>query len=77
MREERSSPSVEVGCAVCHRTFELSVRNELRHRRRGVPHLCQWCRLPGTRPSRKADEKLKAWWLERFSLDELRSWPPI
>jgi hypothetical protein len=69
-----ASSAVAVTCQECGAPFMLSVRNEQRHRREGRPHRCRECRFV-TRVTPAAIEAAKAWWLERYSVDELRSWP--
>jgi DNA-directed RNA polymerase subunit RPC12/RpoP len=68
---------VEVICSDCGVEFELHRRNEFEHRRRGLPHRCRRCRHPQSSPSPAAVARARAWWLERYSLAELRSWPPL
>ena len=71
----RLTPSETVSCSECGVEFELAQRNLRRHRRLGTPHRCRACRLPGTSPSAAQIEEAKVWWLSRYTLDELRSWP--
>jgi hypothetical protein len=66
-----------VECAVCAGDFELSARNAREHRRLGTPDVCPTCRHPPKPPDPKRLEAMRAWWLSRFSLEELQSWPPI
>src|SRR5713226_3273357 len=72
----RSAPVVTVRCAGCGVSFDLSARNEFEHRRHGMPHRCPYCRR-GASPSAAMVVKMRGWWLERYSLGELRSWPPL
>jgi hypothetical protein len=72
----RSAPVVTVRCAGCGISFDLSVRNELEHRRHGLPHRCRCCRM-GASPSAAMVARMRGWWLQRYSLGELRSWPPL
>ena len=72
MRAYRASQdAVDVDCGVGH-TFALSKRNE------ATPHVCVACRCPASvsGPSAAAIARAKRWWLSRYSLYELRRWPP-
>jgi len=73
----RTTPSRTVTCAGCGDWFELSARVEYEHRRSGVPHLCRRCRGIHSGPKASMVEAAKAWWLSRYTLDELRTWPPL
>ena len=55
----------------------MTRRTVLEHRRRGLPSLCHWCRRPDTGAGQAAIEAAKAWWLKRYPLAELQSWPPL
>ena len=66
-----------VSCADCGDPFELSRRTVLEHRRRGLPDLCHPCKHPDTGPGLAAVEAAKGWWLARYPLAELRSWPQL
>ena len=72
----RSTPSTKVICSQCGDGFELSRRNELEHLRHGVLIRCYECKHPRT-PSPAVLAAMKTWWLSRFSLDELKGWPPL
>jgi hypothetical protein len=67
-----------VECARCGSVFELSGSNVRKARRLGRPLVCGGCRHPA-RPEEDARrlEAMKRWWLARYSLDELRSWPAL
>ena len=67
---------VLVKCA-CGARFELSARVAREHRRHGLPNVCWVCRHPPRPPDPKRLEAMRQWWLDRFTLDELRSWPPL
>jgi hypothetical protein len=77
LRTRRAEPSVDVDCEQCGATFRLAKRNLRRHREQNIPHRCLACRHPASvnGPSAAAVAKARKWWLARFSLDELRSWP--
>lgn len=59
-----------VVCEGCGAAFELSARNVRANRQAGKPLRCRRCR--GTSETRTATEADKRWWLERFTLDEIR-----
>jgi hypothetical protein len=42
-----------------------------------MAHVCRACRYPGEGPSEEAIAEAKMWWLSRYSLSELASWPPL
>lgn len=67
---------VFVICNHCGDGFDLNVRQVYEHRRQALPHLCRTCRGSG-RPTRAEIAQAKRWWLQRFELAELRSWPPL
>jgi hypothetical protein len=69
--------SETVVCRDCGDRFELTERTVLEHRRRGIPHLCHDCKHPDTGAGLAAVEAAKQWWLARYPLAELRSWPPV
>jgi hypothetical protein len=73
----RAEPSVLVQCGECADYFELSRRNVREHERRGVPHKCARCRGVNPGPSPAAIEQAREWWLRRYTLAELQSWPHI
>ncbi len=66
-----------VVCATCGASFELSRRNVRAHDRNGKQHVCSACRNPPKPPDEAQMARLRRWWLDRYSLEELRSWPPI
>jgi hypothetical protein len=70
----------DVVCGECEQTFQLSARNDREHRRRGTVPRCYDCRHPLKPPDEAELARLREWWLERFTLDELRDlarciWP--
>jgi hypothetical protein len=67
----------KVTCSRCGGQYQLSARNARQHRRLGLPDLCEPCRHPVKAPDPKRVEAMKAWWLSRFTLEELRAWPPL
>jgi hypothetical protein len=70
--------AVTVTCSTCGSPFELSPRNIREHRRRGVPHVCHECRHPpNPEEVQRRVMAMKQWWLKRYSLAELQSWPPF
>jgi hypothetical protein len=68
---------VEVECSACGDLFMLAATNVRRSRPLGRPHVCGDCRHRPDPPDPDRLEAFREWWLERFTLDELRSWPPI
>ena len=72
-----SAPTVVVTCAECGVDFYLSARREYEHRKRGMPALCGACRHPPKPPDPRTLRAMRRWWLDRFTLDELQSWPPL
>jgi hypothetical protein len=72
-----AAPTVSVVCGECGLDFELSKRNALGHRQRGTLPRCVTCRFPPKPPTPELLAEMKAWWLKQFTLDELRSWPPL
>jgi hypothetical protein len=65
-----------VVCGDCEYSFEISARREYDWRRKGRQPVCEPCR----RPPKPVTEEDRQWWLERFSLDEIRQiavalWP--
>ncbi len=73
----RTSPTALVVCADCGDRFDLGRRTELEHRRRGLPDLCRSCRHPDSGPGQAAIQAARGWWLARYSLEEIQSWPPL
>jgi hypothetical protein len=71
------SPRVRVICSDCGALFEISRSSELEHARRNLRHVCRDCRYPPRRLTAREMVALKSWWLSRYSLAELRSWPPL
>ena len=67
-----------VRCSACGGDFELSARQARDHRSAGTTPRCSRCRY-GTKPP-QATEKMRRWWLDRFTVDEIRElaaglWP--
>jgi hypothetical protein len=62
----------EFTCPGCGERSELSAKNMREHRRRGTVPICRDCRLPPARPDPEEAERLRRWWLARYSVDELR-----
>jgi hypothetical protein len=65
---ERTGSSVTVRCGGCGDVFQLSVRNEYEHRRKGTTPKCQICRRPPKPLTRAERERYRAWWLEESGL---------
>jgi predicted RNA-binding Zn-ribbon protein involved in translation (DUF1610 family) len=72
-----AEPFVTVPCATCGEDFPLSARKVREHRRSGAPHVCRDCRFPAKPIDARRQEALRQWWLDRFTMEELRSWPPL
>jgi hypothetical protein len=81
-----------VTCASCGSAFEITQQMVLHHERTGVPNRCSDCRVgrgrasssrrarppsPQREPSSREVARMHAWWLSRFTVEELRSWPPL
>lgn len=66
-----------VVCADCSDHFELSKRNVREHERRGQAHRCPLCRGIRKGPTPAMVEKAKAFWLSRYTLEELQAWPHL
>jgi hypothetical protein len=67
-----------VSCGDCGCSFELSARNARGHRHRGTTPQCARCRYWAKEP--KVTPAMRRWWLDRFTLDEIREmaaelWP--
>ena len=52
--------------------FALSVRREYAHRAAGTKPKCRTCRRPELPMTAAEREKYRAWWLEHFTLAEIR-----
>jgi hypothetical protein len=71
-----------VVCGGCDNPFVLSARNAREARARGEEPRCHDCRHPA-KPIDPAElERLRRWWLKRYSLDEIRElalglWPEL
>ena len=61
-----------VECSECGGGFDLSARNVRLARQQAQPLVCRDCRV--NRPP-EITEGMRRWWLERFTLDELRQLP--
>ena len=59
-------PQALAACSNCGVVFSMTARNA----RRPHVHRCPWCRMPKRR--RRPDDEDRAYWLERFSLEEIR-----
>ncbi len=55
----------------------MSRRTEREHERAGLPDRCAACRYPGAGAAPVQVETMKGWWLARYPLAELQSWPPL
>jgi len=62
---------------MCGAEYILSARREYEHRKQGTQHVCGPCRCPPKPPDPTMVAAMRGWWLARYSLAELRSWPPI
>jgi hypothetical protein len=51
--------------------FSLSARNSRLHWERGTQPLCELCRRPEKPVDEATMERMRQWWLERYSLDEI------
>ena len=69
--------AVVVSCHACGVDYELSARNARVHRRLGTPHVCELCRHPPKPPDARMLATMRRWWLDRYTLAELQSWPPL
>ena len=56
-------------CGQCGGAFELSANSVNRYRREGREPVCRDCRRPELSEARQA--KLRAWWLKRYTPEEL------
>jgi len=54
----------------CGATFTLSARRERDHRKSGQKPRCEECR--SIRAPVTVTESMRRWWLDRYSLDEIR-----
>ena len=55
----------------CGAQFELSARNARGHRVKGTTPKCRDCRY-GRDAAPRATEAMRRWWLQRFSIEEIR-----
>ena len=60
-----------VRCRDCGAPFGLSARNARAWRQRGETPVCARCRHPAKPPDKLAAERMRRWWLERHSIEEL------
>ncbi len=83
-REGAPTPTLEaarsVRCGDCGEAFELSARNVRAARTQGRELRCRAC--PGAPAKTEADARMRRYWLERFTLDEIRElagaiWPDM
>jgi hypothetical protein len=58
-------------CGFCGSSFDLSARNVRAARQRGQEPVCAECRNPAKPPDEETMERMRRWWLERYSLEEL------
>ncbi len=63
------SNQVWLRCRECEDSLALSASSAGRYRRDGREPVCGNCRRP--KLSERQQAKLRAWWLKRFSEDEL------
>jgi hypothetical protein len=63
-------PGHRVTCGTCGCRFALSARNERAWRARGEAPVCGDCRHPPKPPA--VTEGMRRYWIERFTLDEIR-----
>jgi hypothetical protein len=75
---QSTSNKVWVRCGECGETFPFSPNRARFYRREGREPICRDCRRPKLSEAEQA--KLRAWWLKRFSHDELQEigrmiWP--
>jgi hypothetical protein len=61
-----------VRCRDCGGRFELTARNARTWRTRGLEPQCVDCRRTRRELSPAEAARLRAWWLQRFTLDECR-----
>lgn len=69
-----------VVCSGCGDTYPLSARRARAARAAGARPLCPGCRRPPLEATAAQMAAYRAWWLERFTPDELRAlatgiWP--
>jgi hypothetical protein len=60
-----------VKCGSCGSSFDLSARNVRAARTRGETPVCALCRRTPKPVDEATMRKLREWWLDRYSLDEL------
>jgi hypothetical protein len=58
-------------CGECGGSFELHPRNVRAARARGEEPICRLCRRTAKPPDEATIERMRRWWLARYSLDEL------
>jgi hypothetical protein len=71
-----TSTPTAIHCSECGVPFELSSRRAREYRKPDSHPRCRECRRD-TAPSPEAIEQAKRWWLARYTVDELRSWPSL
>jgi hypothetical protein len=62
----------ELVCGDCGDAFSISAHTLRMHRRAGTEPICHDCRHPRREPTPAEAARLRAWWLQRFTLDECR-----
>jgi hypothetical protein len=62
---------VLVVCGECGARFELSARNARAWRQRGEEPVCAECWNPPKPPDKETMERMRGWWLSRYSIEEL------
>jgi hypothetical protein len=60
-----------VRCGSCGASFDLSARNARAWRRRGQEPVSAECRNPPKAPDEETMERMRGWWLSRYSIEEL------
>ena len=61
-----------VACGDCGSSFELSAQNVRAARAPGEEPLCRECRRPAVAADPAEAERMRRWWLDRYTLDEIR-----
>jgi hypothetical protein len=62
---------VLVVCGECGARFQLSARNARERRRRRQSPICAECRNPSKPVDEATMERMRRWWLARYSIEEL------
>jgi hypothetical protein len=58
-------------CGGCGTSLNLSARNVRACRQRGQEPVCAFCRRSPKPVDEATAERMRRWWLERYSIDEL------